>query len=649
MKHIRNKGIVFLIFVVLLGCRARRVPLTTVTPPPVATRQLEPAVFVNASVLKKLHLPEGNPVFVEANSRRIEVRVYKYFRDARSCGLHRKELTELGLSYGKAKVFVQDAGKKATLPPDPIRRKICFCKGDTARWPGMVLAAPHADCDNETGAVVQLVNRSQKIPCVSAWKHRLSYRGIWYDVNRPLMKLPRPNGHGVEPERVVNDSSRAVFERYKRQVYRALERPLNSPIPFYFDLHGHDLTVRLPNGKRIYRSVVEAVGTGFTLNELRRLKAVYNRFCRNYCDGNFPSLYIGNLPEDQNYRYKGVPVHIFYTALGTRTYGILQNDLVIRGFHMETPDTLRLSPEMRRKTARLLVTLFTFVRDSLPNRRFSRLNFVPEKIRPATQTFVKIKGGEFVMGAPDGMGWACSHPRHRVQIGNFSLQATEVTNRAYAHFLNEALKGEKILVKNGVVVDAEKPFHVLCRLSSNRPYSQIRWDGKSFSPVTGRENFPVIYVSWYGAQAFAKHFGWRLPTESEWEYAAGSARKHPFLFGYDSNTYRAVRENCENSGDVFERGFYPWTTPAGFYRPNARGLYDLSGNVWEWCADYFDYYYYRHEPAKGWVNPVGPDSGTMRSIRGGAWNTEFPFTATYFRLGVDPNATLINLGFRCAK
>ncbi len=651
MKHRPETIAVGFLLVILgvLGCGNRRVTLTKLTPPPVATRQLEPAVFVNEAVIRKLGVQEGDPVFVQANGKHVEVRVYTYFKDVQSCGLHRKERTQLGLKYGPVTVMLVPARKKATLTPDPIRRKIEFCTGDTLNWPGMVLAAPHADCDNETGVIVQLVNRQVHIPCVTAWKHRLSYRGIWFDVNRPLMKLPLPNGHGVQRVRVVNDSSRAVFARYKKQVYRALRRPGNTPIPFYFDLHGHDLTVRLPDGRRVYRNVVEAVGTGFTLNELRKIKAVYGRFCRQNCGSNFPPLYFGNLPEDQTYTYKGVKVSIFYTALGTRTYGILQNDLVIRALHMETPDTLRLTPEMQKKTAALLETLFAFVRDSLPNTHFSEELLTPKHAPFRKSSLVFLHGGKFTMGAPKGLGWACSHPQHRVQIGDFSLDATEVTNAAYAQFLTEAFKKGAITVEKGVVRDRQNPAHIFCRLFPDRPFSQITFDGKKFSAVVGREHFPVVYVSWYGAEAYARHVGKRLPTEAEWEYAAGHQHGRQFIFATGSNRFDPKHENCENSGDPFERGLYPWTTPVGYYGPNANGICDLIGNVWEWCADYFEYNYYKEKPAGGWVNPKGPETGTMRSIRGGAWNTEFPFTATYFRLGVDPNATLVNLGFRCAK
>ncbi len=652
MKRTRSlPSLVSVLLVTLfVGCGGHHaVTLTKITKPPVATRQLEPAVFVNAAVIEKMGVQEGDPVFVEASGKQVETRIYQYFKDDSSCGLHRKELALLGLSYGKGRVTLRAAGRQATLKKDPVKRKIEFCAGDTLRWPGMILGAPHADCDNETGAIARIVNREARIPCVTAWKHRLSYRGIWYDVNRPLMKLPRPEGHGVFPERVVNDSSRAVFERYRRQVYRALQRPMDTPIPFYFDLHGHDLTVRLPSGTRIYRSVVEAVGTGFYLGELRRIKAVYERYCHMHCGKDYPRLYFGNLPEDQTYTYKGVRVNIFYTALGTRTYGILQNDLVVRALHMETPDTLRLTPEMQKKTAGLLETLFTFVRDSLPNTRYSNEIIREKRATGVRNHLVKIPGGRFVMGAPPGMGWACSHPQHTVQVDGFQLDATEVTNGEFAQFLNEALANGMIRVAHGVVTDAKHPEHTFCRLKSARPFSQIQFNGEHFSAIEGRENFPVVYVSWYGASAFARHLGKRLPTEAQWEYAAGYRAGRQYLYGYDSNQFDRHRENCENSGDYFEKGLYPWTTPVGFYPPNGSGIYDLSGNVWEWCSDYFEYYYYRKEPAGGWVNPRGPESGSMRSIRGGAWNTEFPFTRTYFRLGVDPNATLINLGFRCAR
>jgi len=637
--------------VLVLSCHPNSLTLTKVTRAPVATRQLDPAVFVSQRNLDKLGLKEGAPVFVKANGRKVELRIYKYFRDDSSCGMHKKYLKQLEIGYGNQAVTVEKAGRNATLNPVPIQQKIESCPGDTNQWPGMVLGTPHADCDNETGAIAKIVNREAHIPCVSAWKYRLSYRGIWYDVNRPLMKLPLKNGHGTQRVRVENDSSLAVYHRYLAGVRKAAQIGNRAPLSFYFDLHGHDLTVKLPDGRRVYRNVVEAVGAGFAMDELRRIKQVYNRYWQREMGDKYPRIYFGNLPEDLVYDYEGVPVHIFYTALGTRTYGILQNDQVIRGLHMETPDTLRLTPGMRLKTAHFIEKLFTFVRDSLPDQRFSKTLVRTKSVHFRKNRLVSVPAGSFIMGAPDKMGWACSRPRHSVYLDSYAIDRCEVTNAEFAAFLNQALKEKKIFVQNGVVHTSIHPSQIICRLKSNRPFSQIVYDGGLFRPVKGREWFPVIYVSWYGASLFAESQGKRLPTEAEWEKAAGAASSSKtFLFGYRENAVDWKKENCENSGDPFEKGLYPWTTPVGFYSSSSPfGVYDMSGNVWEWCSDYFEYAYYSRKMPGGWKNPKGPGSGTLKSIRGGAWNTEFPFTTTYFRLGVAPNSTLVNLGFRCAK
>ncbi len=627
------------------------VALSEIVRPPVATRQLEPAVFVNRAVIQRLGVSEGDPVFLRAGDREVEVRVYEFFQPVGKAGLHRDVLRRLGLGYGPAKLRLVPAGAKATLRPDAIRRRIVAFAGDTAKWRHTVLAAPHADCDLKTGEIVQLVHERTGVPCVTAWKHRLSYRGIWYDVNRPLMKLPRADGQGVVPERVVNDSSRAVFSRYLKAVWEAGRVKPWHQLDFYFDLHGHDLTARLPGGRRVYRSVVEAVGVGFTMEELRRIKNVYNRYWRKALGPGYPRIYFGNLPEDQIYNYRGARVSIFYTALGTRTYGILRSDLVRRALHFETPDTFRLTPEMRARTAGMIETILTFVRDSLPPVPEPKGLLVLETPRSPTKHLLLVPAGEFTMGAPGNLGWACDRPQHRVWLDAFQIDALEVTNAEYADFLNNALAKGLITVGDGEVRDAAHPSHVLCRLVSSRPLSQLKFDGGRFSVVRGREAFPAVYVSWYGADLYARAHGKRLPTEAEWERAASWADGAKWLYAYPGTDAVLALENCENSADPFEGGVLPWTTPVGYYSDvrSPVGCLDMSGNVWEWCSDWFGYGYYRQEPEGGWRNPTGPATGTLKSVRGGAWNTETPFTATYFRLGIDPNETLVNVGFRCAR
>ncbi|MBC8186041.1 SUMF1/EgtB/PvdO family nonheme iron enzyme [candidate division KSB1 bacterium] len=648
----QTKPLLFaLIISIFFSCgQPKKIVVSKTTKPPVASLQLEPSIFVNLDNIKKLGLKEGDPVFVHSLDKQIEVRIYKYFEDEQSCGLHRYLLKNLGIDYGNDSLTIVTAGKKATLAPLPIKRSIEFFSGDIKKWHKMVLGTPHADCDRQTGAIAKIVNKNAAIPCVSAWKHRLSYRGLWYDVNRPLMKLPKENGQGTYRDRVVNDSSFAVFNRYLEQVHQAAENDPAQPLNFYFDLHGHDLNVKLNNGKRIYRNVVEAAATGFTHKELRRIKKLYQNFWLKEMGPGYPQIYFGNLPEDINYTFKDVKVPIFYTGLGTRTYGILQQDIALRMLHFEIPDTLRLRPEMQGKTARLIEQMFTFVRDSLPDNRYSTDLIQYDNRASQIKKMVTVPAGKFIMGAPTGKGWACSRPQHQVEVDEFAIESCEVSNQQFTEFLNNAYNSTKILVEHGVVLDANNTTHVICRLKDNKIFSQISFDGKTFRVFKGREHFPVIYVSWYGARMYAELQNKRLPTEAEWEKAAGASLNGTFLYSNSRNEFTAKEINCENSEDSFEKGFLPWTTPVGYYPAQSpAGCFDMSGNVWEWCNDFFEYNYYKRDKLDGWKNPQGAEEGTLKSIRGGAWNTEFPFTATYFRLGVHPNSTLINLGFRCAK
>lgn len=651
----KSKPTKLLLFAVLVSIflaygQPKKIVVSHITKPPAATLQLGPGIFVNLDNIKKLGVEEGDPVFVNRHDKQIEVRIYQYFEDQQACGLHPDLLKNLGIKDGYDSLTIIPAGRQAKLAPSPITRSMEVIKGDTKKWYKMVLGTPHADCDLNTGIIAKIVNKKADIPGVSAWKHRLSYRGLWYDVNRPLMKLPKENGQGTYIDRVANDSSFAVFHRYLKQVHQAAENDPAQPLNFYFDLHGHDLTVTLNNGKTIYRNVVEAAATGFTHDELRRIKKLYHDFWCKENVAEYPPIYFGNLPEDIYYTYNSVTVPIFYTGLGTRTYGVLQQDIALRILHFETPDTLRLSPEMQDKTARLIEQIFTFVRDSLPDHRYST-NLVQYADKESQlEKMVTVPPGKFIMGAPAGKGWSCSHPQHTVMVAQFAIDAYEVTNQQFAEFLNKAYHLNKILVKNGIVLDKNDPEHIICRLKENKIFSQINFDGHTFQAINGRENFPVIYVSWYGARLYAELQNKRLPTEAEWEKAARASSTGTFFYSNSQNEFNAKEINCENSQDSFERGFLPWTTPVGYYPAKSpAGCFDMSGNVWEWCQDFFEYNYYKRDLPDGWKNPPGGEEGTLKSIRGGAWNTEFPFTTTYFRLGVHLNSTLINLGFRCVN
>lgn len=658
MFDYRRSNIVCWLFTVLLlsaavfllfSCDVDKIYVHKIDKPPVSTMQLGPSLFLNEKNIWRLALSEGKLAQVSYKKRSVTLRVFKYWGSDSSCAIHKQWLDSLGLKYGNYELEIVPLKNSTVLSSISLEKKIESLEGDNQSWPKMVLGTPHADCDWYTGEIGRIVNKRYKIPVISAWKYRLSYRGIWYDVNRPLMKLPKKDGRGVINNRVVNDQSRAVYSEYLKKTQKTANVNDKQLLDFYFDLHGHDLSVK-KDGKKIYRNVVEGIASGFTMEELRRIKKIYNNYSLNKIGKDYPPLYFGNLPEDQEYVFAGVKVPIFYTGLGTRTYGILQSDVVKRILHMETPNSLRLTKGIRPITAGLINEIFSFVKDSLPNERFSNTIYSFPQKKLEKNIFAHVSAGSFLMGSPEGKGWADTKPLHTVYLDDFSISTLEVTNGQFAEFLNEALKKGLIVEKNGVVNDASEMTHVICRLQRDKPLSQITYKDEQFSSPEERKNFPVIYVSWYGAKKYADYFGLRLPSEAEWNKAASWNGKKSYQFAYQTDDFDLKKGNCENSGDIYEKGLYPWTTPVGHYKyASFYGCYDMSGNVWEWCDDNYEYSYYKQEPESGWKNPRGGKSSNRKTIRGGAWNTEYKVTSTYFRMALDPNSTHINVGFRCAK
>ncbi len=195
-------------------------------------------------------------------------------------------------------------------------------------------------------------------------------------------------------------------------------------------------------------------------------------------------------------------------------------------------------------------------------------------------------------------------PLHEVTISAFYLDSHEVTHAEYATFVKA--KRQRV------------PFHWL--------------EGKL---PAGAEKLPVYNVSWDDAKAYCEAQGSRLPTEAEWERAArGGLESQSFPWG-DKFDARLVRAGTELGPQE-----------VGKYKPNALGLYDMAGNLSEWIADYFERDYYAKSPA---TDPPGPQEGTYRIIRGGAWSDSPQRVTVYFRNWVRPTQRQANIGFRCAK
>ncbi len=619
--------------------------------PPVATRQLGPAVFLPKTILRDLQIKEGWPLRVASGSASMELRAYLLPDSGKVFSMHKEYSKKLGLKPGSNRIVLKRLSREqAHLSPRPLRVYAENYRGNTEKWSRIAYGAPHGDCDMETGNIVKQMTETYGIPSTAGYGARLSYRGKWFDMNRPLMKLPKPGG-GTFPDRVWNAQSEAVYHMYQDSVWRNNGMHFGQRFDLFCSFHGHDLTVRLKDGTRIERPVMEAMGVGFTKNELRKIKAFYNRSKTNYY-AHPPMLVFGNLPEDRTYYYQGIPLTFFYSGLGTRVYGSLRGDLVKHALHIETPNTMRLDKTVQPKTAQFLFDLYTFITDSILSAPKENSRKIPGNTKPKGYgKMVAVPAGAFPMGTDNTSCWSSERPAHQTYVSAFKIDRYEVSNEQYASFLNRAFKAHKIMVQHGVVKSTEDSSHILCRTVLAAPMSQLTFKQGIFSALAGKEYFPVIYVSYYGAQRYAAFNGKRLPTEAEWEKAAGwDAQRHKkYMFAYRSDRVQENKANFEDSGDPFEWGEHAFTTPVGWYRAQSpAGVYDMSGNVLEWCADFYDYNRYKKQ--KGEVkNPKGPAQGTMRTVRGGAWNLEPWISRTTFRLGIHPNMTLVNVGFRCVK
>ena len=183
-----------------------------------------------------------------------------------------------------------------------------------------------------------------------------------------------------------------------------------------------------------------------------------------------------------------------------------------------------------------------------------------------------IPAGEFQMGRDDG-GYS-EIPAHTVYLDTFYIDQYEVTNAMYAGFLNEY----------GRTTDEEGNE----LLSLDNEFCLIEKAGNAYRPETGYEDHPIVMVSWYGAAAYAQFYGKRLPTEAEWEKAARGGlvdMLYPWaqmLYPWKDEIRMVYKEKANYDGNI------GGTTPVGSYPPNNYGLYDMAGNVWEWCADWAD-------------------------------------------------------------
>lgn len=242
---------------------------------------------------------------------------------------------------------------------------------------------------------------------------------------------------------------------------------------------------------------------------------------------------------------------------------------------------------------------------------------------------VLIPAGEFQMGGSDSDAETDEVPVHTVYVDAFYIDKYEVTNAQYKKFVDANPQWQKRRIPSN--------FH-------NGKYLDL-WQDNTYPP--DKENHPVVYISWYAAMAYAKWTGRRLPTEAEWEYAArGGLVGATFSWGDD------ITPTMANYG-----GELGDTKPVGYYPPNGYELYDMTGNVMEWCLDTYDEGFYNHSPSH---NPIAGRSlsdtvnnflrlSDPRVVRSGCWYNVPMHVRVADRYGTSPDNASKGRGFRCAK
>lgn len=297
-----------------------------------------------------------------------------------------------------------------------------------------------------------------------------------------------------------------------------------------------------------------------------------------------------------------------------------------------------------------------------------------------------IEGGDFIMGASDNEGHPDEYPAHTVTLKGFWIDETEVTNAQFSEFVKATgyittaeKKPDWEEMKKQLPPGTPKPpaemlvaaslvFHPPSHTVALNDVSQW-WEWKAGadwrhpqgpgSNIEGKRGYPVVQVSWDDAKAYAKWAGKRLPTEAEWEYAArGGQQGQPYPWGKEeveagrpkANTWQGTFPNYNSNWDGFNG-----LAPVRSFAANGYGLYDMAGNVWEWCSDWYDAGFYRHSDVK---DPAGPSQSndpsepgvSKRSIRGGSFMCHSSYCKGYrvtARMKSSPDTGLENTGFRC--
>ncbi len=303
---------------------------------------------------------------------------------------------------------------------------------------------------------------------------------------------------------------------------------------------------------------------------------------------------------------------------------------------------------------------------------------------------VWIAGGDFTMGTDSELGWPDEKPARRVFVSGFWMDEADVTNAQFQKFVEatgyvttsekppdveEIMKqvppgtppptGEQLLPGSLVFVPPPMPVPLndVTQWWKWVPGADWRHPEGPNSNIDARENHPVVQVSWDDAVAYANWAGKRLPTEAEWEFAArGGVDGKPYVWGDQppddqhifANIWQGEFPHRNTTADGFVR-----TSPVRTFPPNGYGLYDMAGNVWQWCSDWYQIDLYRQRAGKGViVNPAGPEKSfdprqpysPLRVQKGGSFLCHDSYCTRYrpsARHGCTPDTGMSHMGFRC--
>ncbi len=248
-----------------------------------------------------------------------------------------------------------------------------------------------------------------------------------------------------------------------------------------------------------------------------------------------------------------------------------------------------------------------------------------KKIIKPNIEYIQIEGGEFTMGDELQQGRSNERPAHKVKVSTFFMGKYEITNAQFCQFLNA--KGNQLDPGGNPWMDIESPY---CNITQKEG---------SYISKESKDDHPVIEVSWYAARAFANWVGGRLPTEAEWEFAASSRGKYkPFTSGADINNDQA------NIKGTSKKDIWNGTSPVGSFPPNELGIYDMAGNIWEWCDDPYKLF-----DSEKLHDPYDAKLGYTRAVKGGSWSFVKSLATISYRAREYSSYWSYDNGFRVAK